>query len=664
MSQNLSGRIPRKIALCYVRQSYTRDESDTNSPERQQANIQAVCNREGWIPEWYTDAEGHKSGTKVNNRPGWLAVEKRLKDPDIIALIANDSSRMHRKFWRVGYLLELLDEYGVRLVFAAPGREMDTSTHWGRMMINFMAMQDEAYAADISAKSKDSVLYRKSQGKTIGMAPFGTVRNEQGYLIPSPEGAWLLPDGLYTAGKVGDQAPASGAIWRGYYDCAQRILELYAENSHGIERIAYQITDEGWAFRNRKHQPRPVNRDDIRRVVSSWRQYAGLSPEGRGKDTNASLIDDPVGVLYDTGRAVFPLDLLRLVGEVEASRSVTTRPFGSVKASHPYPLTWLLFCAECERQAREQNNPSLRTRLSGVDQNGKLRYRHAEGVKCGCKRRSVFKDVIEADFGRLINLLTIREDRFPLLVEMAIQSEYGGPGNAPDEDYEIQKSVAIAKCRQRMENARFLLLEGDITKEEYLKRKEHNERQIAHWEARTTETEKAGIELRMCMEALDTLARLWGTANDEDKQEMARMLFEYVVYDLDKQQIVDFTLKPWASRFLELRAALYGDDDGAALPPNDDNSGDESSDDERGVSGEYSPEKHNRSGLKTTSDLCPIGASNPQLASIFGSRRFTSSKCSTTRPSPLNPRMTLCPKTLGAMPKSESVTLMAKRLEN
>src|SRR5690606_22261549 len=38
-----------------------------------------------------------------------------------------------------------------------------------------------------------------------------------------------------------------------------------------------------------------------------------------------------------------------------------------------------------------------------------------------------------------------------------------------------------------------------------------------------------------------------------------RSLFEYVVYDLDKQRIVDFRLKGWADRFLVLRTALYDD---------------------------------------------------------------------------------------------------------
>jgi hypothetical protein len=38
---------------------------------------------------------------------------------------------------------------------------------------------------------------------------------------------------------------------------------------------------------------------------------------------------------------------------------------------------------------------------------------------------------------------------------------------------------------------------------------------------------------------------------------MVRSLFTYIVYDFDTRRIVDFRLKPWADRWLALRAALY-----------------------------------------------------------------------------------------------------------
>ena len=40
MPKKKSTAVPRTVALCYIRLSYTRDENDKDSPERQRANIQ------------------------------------------------------------------------------------------------------------------------------------------------------------------------------------------------------------------------------------------------------------------------------------------------------------------------------------------------------------------------------------------------------------------------------------------------------------------------------------------------------------------------------------------------------------------------------------------------------------------------------------------------
>jgi len=91
---------------------------------------------------------------------------------------------------------------------------------------------------------------------------------------------------------------------------------------------------------------------------------------------------------------------------------------------------------------------------------------------------------------------------------------------------------------------------GEIDHKEYLHIREANEREIAHWEARTTQTEEIALELAMCIEAVQRLSRLWKIAS-------ARSLFEGVVFDLDQQQIVEFKLKTWADRFLVLRHAMH-----------------------------------------------------------------------------------------------------------
>ena len=136
-------------------------------------------------PSGYEDAEGHKSARTVKNRPGWLALEKRLNDDDVVALVGNDLARLHRKGWRVGDLIDRLEKNDVSLVLAAPNRQVDTSTPMGRIFIQFAAIFDEYYSEDIAQRAKDSVRFRKSKGVSIGHPPFGTVRDEEGHLHPS-----------------------------------------------------------------------------------------------------------------------------------------------------------------------------------------------------------------------------------------------------------------------------------------------------------------------------------------------------------------------------------------------------------------------------------------------------------------------------------------------
>ena len=169
------------------------------------------------------------------------------------------------------------------------------------------------------------------------------------------------------------------------------------------------------------------------------------------------------------------------------------------------------------------------------------------------------RDIYEADFARLLKLLTVDAGEIDVLTELGIQS-LQAQAVAEGQDLEAQKRAAIAKCRRRIDAARHLYSDGDISREEYLKRKETNEREITHWEARSTETEKVALELTLCLEAIEKINQLWDLSDDEDRQGMARSLFSYIVYDLDTRRIVDFRLKPWADRFITLRAALYSDD--------------------------------------------------------------------------------------------------------
>lgn len=474
----------------------------------------------------------------------------------MIALVANDLARLHRKGWRVGDLLDYVEQRGIRLVLADPRRHIDFSSPYGRMFAQLSAIFDEWYATDISERWKSSIAHRKAKGITVSLPPFGTKRDKQtGFLVSSDEGAWLMPDGTWVAGKIGETAPAEGAIWRGYFQCAERILTLYADET-GRESISRRLQEEGWAFRDRQGQPVPIEVDDVRRVTSNWAEYGGYVSEKRARERHpVEYPPDKIIAKLNPERAVFDIDFLAQVARSRQKRAVRKHPTDSVNRNAVItPLSGITYCAHCEHLALKHNNPRLRSRLWG--RAGKY-YRHKPGGGCGCSTTQVLREVYEADFFKLIRLLELKPDELDKLLLLATEVE---PTAAEQEGLETKKAKAIALCNWRIQAAIDLYCDGRIDRPEYLRRVERNEREIASWQSRTTEREKLAMELTMCIHAIETMTRLWEVSSDEDKQGRARHLFEYVTYDLDRKQITDFRLKAWADQFLVLRAALYAED--------------------------------------------------------------------------------------------------------
>lgn len=328
------------IALCYVRKSKTNpnDETDLISPERQREHIQRVCDVNGWNPVWYEDVDGHRSGLHEKNRPGWLALKARLKEGGVVALVANDLSRLHRRGWRIGDLLHFIEEHGVRLILSDPARQIDFSTEYGRIFAQLNAIFDEWYALDISQRWKSSIAFRRSKHITVGLPPFGTRRDATThFLVPSDEGAWVLPSGEWQPGCVKDELPVEGAIWRGYFQCAQRIMELYLEKGRSAI-ILDLLYEEGWAFRDRKGKPVPIDMDDIRRVLSNWPEYGGIVLPKRAKDRKHYELH-PAEIQLVPERAVMDIDFLNQVGLQLIERSIKPTGRGQSKTDFFYPST-------------------------------------------------------------------------------------------------------------------------------------------------------------------------------------------------------------------------------------------------------------------------------------------------------------------------------------
>src|SRR5258708_2950587 len=137
-------------------------------------------------------------------------------------------------------------------------RDIDSSNWHGKLLLTYIAQHDQYYADDISRRQSDSIRRRKERGITIGIYPFGTIRDpETRFLIPSPYGVWLASDGSHAIGVQSATAPAEGVIWRRYYEAAHEGLKLYATGLYRKGKIADKMNHDGWVFRNRYGQPHP-----------------------------------------------------------------------------------------------------------------------------------------------------------------------------------------------------------------------------------------------------------------------------------------------------------------------------------------------------------------------------------------------------------------------
>lgn len=550
MNKNIqSNNSTRTVALCYVRQSQTRDENDRSSPERQRANIKAICEKYDWTPEWYEDADGHKSGTSEKNRPGWLALKQRIGDPDIAALVGNDLSRFHRKGWRVGELLELIQKYHLLLVLAGRDKHIDCSTPQGRAMAQLSAMFDEWYADDISQRSKDSINYRKKQGKTVGMIPFGTCRNKDGYLIRTIEGVWLLPDGSFQSGYITEDPPNEEAIWRGYADAAEKVLRIYAENRLGTTKIAAEMRENGWFYRNRRGHPVYFRDEDVRRIIANWKAYGGLVPVRKSKDVHP-LEHNLQEISLNPDRAIFSIDLLKQVAEVRRDRTIK-RPRGQATTNFSYPLGGLIYCAHCHKQAIAASDPRLKTCLRGKSQE---RYRHGGNI-CGSERKSVRREIIESQFKELLGFFEIKPEWESFLKKLSVQS-FVAP-NIEEEDLEVRKEYEINTRKKKREKWFELYVEGRIDKAKMEEQVSELEKEIAWWNEKSSEKQHEEIELSLCINSIRNIQRIWKHGNNEDRQGMAQYLIEEIVYDLDREEIVGLKLKNWVKKFARLRVAFH-----------------------------------------------------------------------------------------------------------
>ena len=319
----------RMITALYERLSRDDDlEGESNSISNQKSQLEDYARSQGFPnPVHFTD-DGI-SGTCFD-RPGFLAMMKEVEAGRVEYLLIKDMSRLGRDYLKVGQIMEILRQKGVRLIAINDGVD---SARGDDDFTPFRNIMNEYYARDTSRKIRSTFQSKGKSGKHVT----GTVI--YGYLWNEARDQWLVDE--YSAGIV-KRIFAMTIEGMGPYQIARKLKEEKV-----LIPSAYLAThNEG------------VNKNKAFKDVYGWgsstivnildkREYLGhtvnFKTRKHFKDKKSHYVpEDEWTIFEDTHEAIIDQETFDLAQKVRSKVRRYPDGWGEVA-----PLTGLMYCADC-----------------------------------------------------------------------------------------------------------------------------------------------------------------------------------------------------------------------------------------------------------------------------------------------------------------------------
>ncbi len=162
-----------KITPLYERLSRDDElQGESNSISNQKQMLEDFARRNGLPnPRHFTD-DGI-SGTRFD-RPGFLAMMEEVEAGRVEAIVIKDMSRLGRDYLKVGQVMEVLRQRGVRLIAINDGVD---SLKGDDDFTPFRNIMNEYYAKDISKKRRIVNKMKGNAGVPLSPPPYGYIKN-------------------------------------------------------------------------------------------------------------------------------------------------------------------------------------------------------------------------------------------------------------------------------------------------------------------------------------------------------------------------------------------------------------------------------------------------------------------------------------------------------
>ncbi|UYI84228.1 MAG: DUF4368 domain-containing protein [Clostridiales bacterium] len=323
-----------KITALYERLSrddFGKDDDqqrESNSISNQKAMLEEFAARQGFTNIVHFTDDGI-SGTCFD-RPGFLAMMKEVEAGNVEYLCIKDMSRMGRDYLKVGQIMEILRQRGVRLIAINDGVD---SARGDDDFTPFRNIMNEYYARDTSRKIRSTFQSKGKSGKHLT----GTVI--YGYLWNEARDQWLVDP---EAADVVKRIFAMTIEGYGPYQIASKLKEekvlipsaYLAQHSEGVNKNKTFKDVYGWGS------------STICNILEK-REYLGhtinFKTRKHFKDKKSHYVpEDEWTIFENTHEAIIDQQTFDLVQKIRGN--VRRYPDGWGEAA---PLTGLLYCADC-----------------------------------------------------------------------------------------------------------------------------------------------------------------------------------------------------------------------------------------------------------------------------------------------------------------------------
>ena len=323
-----------KITALYERLSrddFGKDDDqqrESNSISNQKAMLEEFAARQGFTNIVHFTDDGI-SGTCFD-RPGFLAMMKEVEAGNVEYLCIKDMSRMGRDYLKVGQIMEILRQRGVRLIAINDGVD---SARGDDDFTPFRNIMNEYYARDTSRKIRSTFQSKGKSGKHLT----GTVI--YGYLWNEARDQWLVDP---EAAEVVKRIFAMTIEGYGPYQIASKLKEerilipsaYLAQHGEGVNKNKAFKDVYGWGS------------STICNILEK-REYLGhtinFKTRKHFKDKKSHYVpEDEWTIFENTHEAIIDQQTFDLVQKIRGN--VRRYPDGWGEAA---PLTGLLYCADC-----------------------------------------------------------------------------------------------------------------------------------------------------------------------------------------------------------------------------------------------------------------------------------------------------------------------------